>query len=388
MAKHNFGYFFHEGINNMFSHGFMTFATIGITVACLLIMGTFTLVAVNADANLKDLEASNEILAYVDDSYTAAEAKGIEKDLEKLDNVASATYISKEQAMEDFSANYPEEELFQDLDPEILRDRYSIKVKDLELQGQTVREIDDVPGIAKVKAYEEVASGFIAIRNVATVVCVALIVILFVVSVFITSNTIKLTTFDRREEIAIMRMVGATNGFIRWPFVFEGLILGGAKVMIRVGTCGSLQEGDPQGALYVATAACREEGVTQQLIPMSYPAVADHEVVTEMLKAVKETGAWYKKGIIVTGGIFYKGLLPTNNRLYAEAGCVAFENEAAMLFVTCSLHGVKAGCISAADGPCFEFVGSEEFDHNPAPMAKAMENQITVALESIIKVEV
>jgi len=257
MAKHNFGYFFHEGINNMFSHGFMTFATIGITVACLLIMGTFTLVAVNADANLKDLEASNEILAYVDDSYTAAEAKGIEKDLEKLDNVASATYISKEQAMEDFSANYPEEELFQDLDPEILRDRYSIKVKDLELQGQTVREIDDVPGIAKVKAYEEVASGFIAIRNVATVVCVALIVILFVVSVFITSNTIKLTTFDRREEIAIMRMVGATNGFIRWPFVYEGFLLGLLSAAIAFGL---------QWGLYAAVAEGVGNGDTLQLI--------------------------------------------------------------------------------------------------------------------------
>ena len=257
MAKHNFGYFFHEGINNMFSHGFMTFATIGITVACLLIMGTFTLVAVNADANLKDLEASNEILAYVDDSYTAAEAKGIEKDLEKLDNVASATYISKEQAMEDFSANYPEEELFQDLDPEILRDRYSIKVKDLELQGQTVREIDDVPGIAKVKAYEEVASGFIAIRNVATVVCVALIVILFVVSVFITSNTIKLTTIDRREEIAIMRMVGATNGFIRWPFVYEGFLLGLLSAAIAFGL---------QWGLYAAVAEGVGNGDTLQLI--------------------------------------------------------------------------------------------------------------------------
>jgi len=257
MAKHNFGYFFHEGINNMFSHGFMTFATIGITVACLLIMGTFTLVAVNADANLKDLEASNEILAYVDDSYTAAEAKGIEKDLEKLNNVASATYISKEQAMEDFSANYPEEELFQDLDPEILRDRYSIKVKDLELQGQTVREIDDVPGIAKVKAYEEVASGFIAIRNVATVVCVALIVILFVVSVFITSNTIKLTTFDRREEIAIMRMVGATNGFIRWPFVYEGFLLGLLSAAIAFGL---------QWGLYAAVAEGVGNGDTLQLI--------------------------------------------------------------------------------------------------------------------------
>ena len=81
-------------------------------------------------------------------------------------------------------------------------------------------------GVADVNAYEELAGGFIALRNVATVVCVALIVILFVVSVFIISNTIMLTTFDRREEIAIMRMVGATNGFIRWPFVYEGFLLG------------------------------------------------------------------------------------------------------------------------------------------------------------------
>jgi len=86
--------------------------------------------------------------------------------------------------------------------------------------------VEQVTGIVEVRAYEEVASGFIAVRNVATVVCVALIAILFVVSVFIISNTIKLTTFDRREEIAIMRMVGATNGFIRWPFVYEGFMLG------------------------------------------------------------------------------------------------------------------------------------------------------------------
>lgn len=178
--------------------------------------------------------------------------------------------------------------------------------------------------------------------------------------------------------------VGASGAHVS----FEGLILGGAKVMIRVGTCGFLQEGDPQGALYIATAACREDGVTQQLIPASYPAVASYDVVQEMIRAAEATDAWFKTGIVVTGGIFYKGLLPTNNRLMAEAGCVAFENEAAMLFVTCSLKGVKAGCIAAADGPCFEFVGSEEFDHNPAPMIKAQEDEITIALESIIKVEV
>ena len=226
MAKHDFGYFAHEGLSNMFSHGFMSFAAVGITVACLLIMGTFTLVAVNANELLRDLEQENEILAYVDDSCTEAESKALQKELEAVPNVASATYISKEQAMEDFVAQYPDEDMFQDLDPEILRDRYAIKITDLEQIRQTKETVEGIPGIARVNAYEEIAGGFITVRNVATVICVALIAILFVVSVFIISNTIKLTTFDRRDEIAIMRMVGATNGFIRWPFVYEGFMMG------------------------------------------------------------------------------------------------------------------------------------------------------------------
>lgn len=226
MGKHDFRYFFREGLSNVFSHGFMSFAAVGITVACLVIMGTFTLVAVNANALLTSLEQENEILAYVDDSYTTAQAKAMQRKLEAVPNVASAVYISRETAMKTFTEQYPEEALFQNLDPEILRDRYAIRLVDLELQGQTVEQVRGLEGVVKVNAYEEIAGGFIAVRNVATVLCVALIVILFIVSVFIVSNTIKLTTFDRREEIAIMRMVGATNGFIRWPFVYEGFMIG------------------------------------------------------------------------------------------------------------------------------------------------------------------
>ncbi|MCI9375964.1 MAG: ABC transporter permease [Oscillibacter sp.] len=226
MGRHNFGYFFHEGLSNMFSHGFMTFAAIGITVACLLIMGTFSLVAVNANSLLQDLEQENEILAYVEEDYSEEQARALQAELEAIPNVISATYISRVEAMERFTAQYPEEEMFQDLDPDILRDRYSLKIQDLKQISQTKEAVDDLPGIAKVNAYEAVAGGFITVRNVASVVCIALIAILFVVSVFIISNTIRLTTFDRREEIAIMRMVGATNGFIRWPFVYEGFMLG------------------------------------------------------------------------------------------------------------------------------------------------------------------
>ena len=257
MVKHDFKYFFHEGLSNMFSHGFMSFAAIGITVACLLIMGTFTLVAVNANALLENLEQENEILAYVDDSYTEAQARALQTRIEAIPNVASATFISNEEAMESFKDQYPEEDYFQDLDPEILRDRYAIKLVNLELQSETVAQIEEVAGVAEVNQYEEITSGFITVRNVATVVCVALIAILFVVSVFIISNTIKLTTFDRREEIAIMRMVGATNGFIRWPFVYEGFMLGllGAVIAFFL-----------QWALYAAVARGVDSNDTLQLI--------------------------------------------------------------------------------------------------------------------------
>ena len=235
MSKHDFGYFFHEGLSNMFSHGFMSFAAIGITVACLLIMGTFTLVAVNADANLKQAEQDNEILAFVDDSYTEAQAKALQKKLEAVDNVASVTFISREEAMQSFISEHPDEEYFQDLDPNILRDRFAIKVKELKLQSQTVELIKAIPGIGGINAYAELTNGFITVRNIATVICLTLIAVLFVVSMFIISNTIKLTTFDRRDEIAIMKMVGATNGFIRLPFVVEGFSLGMIGAILAFG---------------------------------------------------------------------------------------------------------------------------------------------------------
>ena len=174
MSKHDFGYFFHEGLSNMFSHGFMSFAAIGITVACLLIMGTFTLVAVNADANLKQAERDNEILAFVDDSYTEAQAKALQKKLEAVDNVASVTFISREEAMQSFISEHPDEEYFQDLDPNILRDRFAIKVKELKLQSQTVELIKAIPGIGGINAYAELTNGFITVRNIATVICLVL----------------------------------------------------------------------------------------------------------------------------------------------------------------------------------------------------------------------
>ena len=228
MSRHNFFYFAREGAYNMFSHGFMSFAAIGITVACLLIMGTFTLVAVNANAMLEDMESQNQMLAFVDKGLSEQEAKALAAELLAVDNVSQVTFISNVEAAAAFRERYEDDELFQGLPDENFRHRYAIDLEDIGYMGKTKAALEAVPGIGpgNVSAYEDEAAGFITIRNVAGVVCAVLIAVLFIVSVFIIANTIKLTTFDRRDEIAIMKMVGATNGFIRWPFVYEGFLLG------------------------------------------------------------------------------------------------------------------------------------------------------------------
>ena len=224
--KYNFGYFIREGAKNMFSHGFMSFAAIGVTVACLLIMGTFTLVAYNVNENLSELQRENAVVAFVDDTLNDAHAKELQEKLMKVDNVAECTFVSREEARDNYVDNYDEDDLYTDLSADVFRHRYVIHLKDPTLMAETKAAVENVEGIAKARGDEAISNGFITLRNVASLVSIALVAVLLLVSLFIMSNTIKLTTFDRREEIAIMKMVGATNGFIRWPFVFEGLLLG------------------------------------------------------------------------------------------------------------------------------------------------------------------
>jgi len=221
----NFFYFIREGARNMFNHGFMSFAAIGVTVACLVIMGTFSLVAVNANAMLEEAEARNQILAFVDEPDEAA-ARELERELLEVPNVAGVTFISNVEAAAEFRGRYENDELFQGLPDDNFRHRYTVDLEDIGYMAATVEALEAVVGEGNVNAYEEEAEGMITIRNVAGMVCIVLIAILLLVSIFIIANTIKLTTFDRREEIAIMKMVGATNSFIRWPFVFEGFLLG------------------------------------------------------------------------------------------------------------------------------------------------------------------
>ena len=232
MRKHNVGYFISEGFHGIVSHGFMSFAAIGIITACLLIMGSFALVAVNLERNLSDLEDENQFLAYIDESYTEEQARALAPKIQAIPNVAEITFITREEALEKFLEDKENNELYQDFPASRLRDRYAIHVTDIEQLAETSAQVENIQGVAKVRASLEIAEGFITLRNVATAIAVILIAILLAVSLFIIANTIKLATFGRREEIAIMKMCGATNAFVRWPFVYEGIVLGLAGALL------------------------------------------------------------------------------------------------------------------------------------------------------------
>ena len=230
--KFDLGYYCSEGVHSIFTHGFMSFAAVCMIVACLLIMGSFSLVAVNMDNMLGDLEAENEFLAYIDETYTEDQAKALQSQIEAIPNVAEVTFVSRDEALDDFRAGREENPLLSDLDGSVLRDRYRIHVDDIEQLEQTVKQVEQVEGIADTNAAYEIAQGFVTVRNIAAGVAIVLVSILAVVSLFIIANTTKLAFFYRREEIAIMKMCGATNAFIRWPFIVQGMILGLAGAIV------------------------------------------------------------------------------------------------------------------------------------------------------------
>ena len=226
MKLNNLKYLLKEGIRGIFTHGFMSFAAVCVTVACLLIVGSFSILMYNVNIMVEDLNRTNEILVFIDENLTEAEARSVGTKINVIDNVYQATFVPREQALEQFVAEHQESDSFGGVAAEDLRHRFSVVLQDNELIQQTVSQIEQIEGVVKIRAEYEMAEGFATLENVLSVASLAIISVLLVVSLLIISNTVKLAMYDRRDEIAIMKMVGATNGFIRLPFVVEGFTLG------------------------------------------------------------------------------------------------------------------------------------------------------------------
>ena len=235
MKLNNIGYLLKEGIRGIFLHGFMSFAAICVTVACLVIVGSFSILAYNLDIMVEELNKTSEILVYVDSNLPDAEARSIGTKINMLDNVLQSTFVSREEALEDFVEDHDGDSAFSGVLAEDLRHRFVVVLEDNKLMEQTDLQLQDIPGVDKTSAAYEMAEGFSTIQDVLHMVSIAVIAVLLVVSLLIISNTVKLAMYDRRDEIAIMKMVGATNGFIRLPFVVEGFTLGMVGAAIAFG---------------------------------------------------------------------------------------------------------------------------------------------------------
>ena len=226
MRINNIGYLLKEGIKGIFTHGFMSFAAVCVTVACLLIVGSFSILVYNVNIMVDELNKTNEILVYVDSELEDAEARSVGTRINLIENVLKSEFVSREEALRNFVADHEGDDAFTGVDASDLRHRFVVTLEDNTMIEQTAQQLKAVPGVADIRAEYELAEGFSTLQHILQIASMAVISVLLVVSLLIISNTVKLAMYDRRDEIAIMKMVGATNGFIRLPFVVEGFSLG------------------------------------------------------------------------------------------------------------------------------------------------------------------
>lgn len=228
MRRYRIGYFLGQAFRGLWRNGLMTVASVTVLMSCLVVMGSFALLILNINTNLENLGLLNEIVVFVDESKTDEEVAIIEEKIRALDNVAEVVFISKEEALLQESEQYSEYAGLYDMlaEDNPLRDEFRIKYEDNSVVATLVYQLGQIDGIAKINNRLDLAVSIEKVKSSITLVLVWFMAILLAVSIFVIINTIKLAVYARRHEITVMRYVGATNGFITIPFVFEGIIIG------------------------------------------------------------------------------------------------------------------------------------------------------------------
>ena len=215
-----------EGFRNVWSNRLMSFASISVLLSCLVMIGIAFMALVNMNSIISNIEDQNVIMAFVDDNADETEIEKVGSDIRNLPNVKDCEFVPKEQSFQEQIANLDAEaELFNGIENP-LPDAYKVTLTDLEQFDVTVNKIKQVDNVLSVRENKDLANQLTSIRTTVSYVSIGVIIILLVVSLFIISNTVRITMFSRRLEIKIMRSVGATSWFIRWPFMVEGMVLG------------------------------------------------------------------------------------------------------------------------------------------------------------------
>ena len=234
-----------EGFRNVWVNRLMSLASITVLMACLVIIGLGSMLYFNINELLSTVERQNVIMVYVDDAATEEQIAQLGDAIKALDNVAECTFVSKEDAFQEQLEKWGEDTavIAECLDENPLPDAYRVVVDDLNGFRITVDKLNALNNVDTVRENSDIADKLIDIRQAVTIAAAGIVGLLFLVSLFIISNTIRITMFSRRLEISIMKAVGATNWFIRWPFMIEGVVLGVISSIVSFGVLAGLYQG-------------------------------------------------------------------------------------------------------------------------------------------------
>ncbi len=231
-------YLIGEGFRNTFKNKKSTISSLTIMCATMLIFGLFFIIGENINAFVENVAEAQEIKVVVENDATDQQIEEVGKEILDIDGVKNAEYVSKDEALDsmkewlgnDMVEGYEERNIFSA--------SYNVTLTDLELNDEVQKSILEIPNVKKIESSNKVIEQVIRLAKGVKIVTGVILVLLIVISTSIIANTIKLTVHARRKEISIMKYVGATNSFIRWPFLVEGIIIGIMAGLISVGLIG------------------------------------------------------------------------------------------------------------------------------------------------------
>lgn len=246
MTGSSLKYLIKEGFRNSWTNRMMSIASISVLLCCLVLIGSASMIFLNINSLVDRIEDENVIMVYIEDDTSQEDIAAMKDSIEAMGNIQSVEFVDKESAWQDQLKTMGEAqaEFFTEINPDKipLPDAYKVTVSDLSLFKDTVTQIKQLDNIDTVRENSDLAKKLQTISHGISIIAIAIIAVLFAISLFIISNTIKLTVYSRRLEISIMKSVGATNSFVRLPFIVEGVILGVISGVLSLGVVWGIYE--------------------------------------------------------------------------------------------------------------------------------------------------
>lgn len=222
--------FIAEAISGMAKNGLMTIASMVVVTSCLIMLGVFLVVTVNVNNLSEEIADACQVKAYITQEAQTTEGKldDIENKIRNIAYTKDVTYENGVEAFKEIKDNMTKDELasFSGLPEDLLPDAFNVTVDDISNTKKITKLIAEIDGVEKVESGEDVVTMINTVREAVKNISFWIILAFMLISIFIISNTVKLTVHNRRKEINIMKYVGATDSFIRWPFIIEGIIVG------------------------------------------------------------------------------------------------------------------------------------------------------------------